>query len=160
MAYLKNSVLNFTNRVIENTSIEDYFTFNAKHIHEFIDTCTKDYFDYYQMQDDDKIERIALELYENPNYWDILLMINGRDALFDMPYNFGTLYEISLSNVNKYAEKFSGLSALPADHIEYMRVTYEEDIREKNEINRVLKIVKPEHMQDFIREAYENGCFV
>jgi hypothetical protein len=160
MAYLKNSVINFTNRINENTSIEDYFSFDLKGVLEFVENYPENQFDFYLMQDDDKLERISLELYGNANYWDILLLINGKDALFDMPYNFDTVAKLALSNAEKYAKKVSTFLTLSDAHKAEMTEVYEEKFRRENETNRLLKIVKPEYMQTFIQNAYEEGYFV
>jgi hypothetical protein len=160
MAYLKTSVIDFTNRINENTSLEDYFTFDLKGVLEFVENYKDDHFDWYLMTDDDKLERIALELYGNANYWDILLLINGKDALFDMPYNFNTISELGSNLADKYAEHISTFLTLSDAHIAEMATIYEEKYRRENESNRLLKIVRPEYMQTFIQRAYEEGYFV
>lgn len=160
MAYLKNSTLDFTNRQIDDTILEDYFSFDTQKILSYIATCTEDFFDWYQMEDDDKLERIALSLYGNPNYWDILMIINDKDPLFDMPYNFNTVTDIASSKALFYANKISSFMTLPASHIEYLTSQYEEEEIALNEARRPLRIVKPTRMQEFIQKAYESGCFV
>lgn len=164
MAYLKNSIVDFTNRQIEQYIIEDYFTFDTRKVSEFIASCDADkrreYFDWYQVQDDDKLERIAYELYKNEDYWDILLVINARDPLYDMPFNFNTLAEFGEQKAIRYAEKINNQYDLPQEHIDYMQAVYQNEYEEQNEALRPLRIVKPEKLQEFIREAYDNGCFV
>jgi hypothetical protein len=160
MAQLKNSVIDFTNRQIENTIVEDYFTFDLKKILDHIASCTLDYFEWYQMDDDDKIERVALELYGNADYWDILLLINGKDALFDMPYNFDTLSSFADEKAKNYVASISALKTITPEHQAQMAEIYEEKFRKQNEENRLLRVVKPSRMQEFIQSAYESGCFV
>ena len=160
MARLKNSVIDFTNRTIEQTSIEDYFTFDLKAVLTFVDEVDQTIFDWYLMRDDDKLERISLQLYNNPDYWDILMLINGKDALFDMPYNFDTVSKLGEELANRYAAKISNHLVLPQAHIDQMAAIYEQRYLEENEINRPLKIIKPARMQEFIRLAYQNGVFV
>lgn len=160
MAQLTNSVIDFQNRIIGSTSLEDYFTFNLKKILDYIETCTDDFFEWYLINDDDKLERIALELYGDANYWDILLIINGKDALFDMPYSFDTVSKLAEELANRYAAKISNLTKLPQVHIDQMQAIYEEKFRRENEENRPLRIVKPSRLQEFIQKAYESGCFV
>lgn len=160
MARLTNSVINFTDRIIETTQLEDYFTFDLKKVLQYVDTCTENYFDWYQIQDDDKLERISLELYGDPDYWDILLIINGKDALFDMPYSFDTVSKLGEELANRYASHISNFLDLPQSHVDYMATIYEEKYRRENENNRLLRIVKPSYMQEFIQKAYEHGCFV
>jgi hypothetical protein len=165
MAYLQNSIIDFTNRINAGTySIEDYFTFDTRKVYEFIEACDSsdklDYFDWYQMQNDDKLERISLELYKNADYWDILLLINQKDPLFNMPYNFNTVSNMAEDKAIKYAEKINNQTTLPQEHIDYLIATYQNEFEIQNELYRPLRIVKPNKMQEFIRRAYDNGCFV
>jgi hypothetical protein len=160
MAYLKNSVVDFTDRQVDTYIVEDYFTFDLKKILDHVASCTEDFFEYYQMQDDDKLERVALELYGNANYWDILLLINGKDALFDLPYNFDTLASFAEEKAKSYAVEVSELLTLSDAHVAQMQEIYEEKNRVRNEEMRIVRIVKPTRMQEFIQKAYEAGCFV
>lgn len=160
MAQLKNSIVDFTNRTLNGYSVEDYFTFDLKLILEHVKTCTDDFFEWYQIQDDDKLERIALELYGDADYWDILLIINGKDALLHMPYNFDTVAEFARNTAEDYVKHISTLTTLPDFHIEEMVTKYEEKFRKENDSYRLMRIVKPQRMQEFIQKAYEAGCFV
>lgn len=167
---MTNSVINFDNRTFnikdiegsgatENYSIEDYSSFKLNSVYEYVSTCDEDYFDWYQMENDDKIERISYELYGTTEYWDILLLINKKDPLFDMPYNFDTLTSIAEAKVEVYNDYFALNYDLPESHIDYMTGKYEETIVTENEKKRILRIVDPTKMQDFIRAGYEKGCF-
>ena len=164
MAYLRNSIVDFTNRTIDGYSFEDYFTFDTRKVHQFIESCDNDkrleFFDWYQVQDDDKLERIALELYRNENYWDILLVINSRNPLFDMPFNFNTIATMAEAKAINYAEYINKQITLPQNHIDYLASVYQEKAEIVNESLRPLRIVKPNKLQEFIRQAYDEGCFV
>lgn len=162
MAYLKNSIVDFTNRTLNGYDIEDYFTFDLKKILEYIDTCTDDFFEWYQLDNDDKLERLSLELYGDADYWDILLVINGRDALFDMPYNFDTIDDFADSYASAYRELVGihGLTVYGDDHNEHLKEQYVEKFRKEHDAFRVIRVVKASRMQEFIQKAYEHGCFV
>ena len=54
-----------------------------------------DFLEVYRISDDDKLERISYSIYGTPDYWDILLQINDRNPLFQMPYNLDTTFEIA-----------------------------------------------------------------
>jgi hypothetical protein len=148
-----------TNRTIDTDEIQDYFSFDVKEVIRNIDSINSDYFDWYQLADDDKLERIALEIYGNADYWDILLLINGKDPLMGLPYNFDTLSAFADETVELYNSTVSTFSPLSESHKEYLKGIYEEKYRAENEANRVIRIVKPERLQEFIIMAYDLGYF-
>lgn len=158
MEHLKNKVLNYENRTIGNYNVEDYFTFNVGKIQGFIKDCSNDFFEYYQLNDDDKLERIALELYNNANYWDIVLLINDMDPLFSMVYNYDTISSMAEDKANKYLEDIG--TSVPSSHADYLASKYEAIFNKENDSKRIIKIVKPNRMQDFLQLAREKGCLI
>jgi len=159
MAYLKNSVIDYENRIVDNYSVEDYFTFDTKKVLDYVKTCTEDYFEWYQLENNDAIERVAHDLYGNADYWDILLLINGRDPLFGFVYDFDIVNLTSIQMVEKYDNDVYTTASLTDMHKQYMQQTYEKKLNDQNESNRLIKIVKPSRINEFLQKGYESGCF-
>ena len=55
-----------------------------------------------------KIENIAYKLYNDPKYYDILMLLNQRDMLFDMVYTFDTIKDIVEEETNNYFNEYQG----------------------------------------------------
>jgi hypothetical protein len=159
MAYMKNSILKYDDTTSDNYIHKDFTSFDYTKIHEFVDTCQDDIFDYYQMGDNDKMERIAFELYGSTDYWDILLLINDINALYGMPYSYDIIEAAASNRLEKYKAKKPDV-IIPDAHSVYMHGAFENIQTQQNEVNRVIKIVKPSRLQDFLKRGYEMGCFL
>jgi|SaaInl8_200m_RNA_FD_contig_21_2030988_length_1509_multi_5_in_0_out_0_2 hypothetical protein len=158
MNYLTNTVINYKKVTIDNKEIEDYTSIYFGNMKKYVSECDGDFFDWHFSVDDDKMERISYELYGSEHYWDILVLINSRDPLFDMPYNGDTVLSMSEDKTEEYR---SGVfkNSFTTEHTAYMTEEYNKIISERNESFRALRIVKPNKFQEFMKEAYAVGCF-
>lgn len=159
MEYMSNSILDFDNETVGGYSVEDFTSFDYGIILEFVKECTEDLFEYYLMENDDKLERISHELYGTEDYWDIILLVNHRNPLFELPYSFDTLADIADEMVTLYDDNVYSTNTITLQHRDYMVQEYEELLQKDNENFRTIRIVKPNKIQEFIRLGYEKGCF-
>lgn len=159
MPYLKNSIINCNNRIIDSYDAEDYFTLDFAKINEYVLSCPSDWFDWYQLQDNDNIEKVSLDIYGDADYWDILIVINKKNALFDMPYDYDTLLNMADYKTAKYEKEINKSKALPDVTRTAMIKAYREKYVSDNETFRIIKIVRPSKIQSFIQGGYEQGYF-
>jgi hypothetical protein len=159
MPYLKNSILNFDTRPINGYVADDYFTLNFEKINAYVLSCPKDWFDWYQLQDNDKLEKVSLDIYGDADYWDILLVINKKNALFDMPYDYDTLLNMADYKTANYEKEINKNKKLPDVTRAAMLKAYREKAIADNETFRIIKIVRPSKIQAFIQGGYELGYF-
>lgn len=168
--YLTSTLLNFSKfsikmedieslGALENYQLNDYTSMKFNELRIFIDTLPATMFDWYQLQNNVAIEKVALDLYGNADYWDILLLVNARSPLIEMPYDFDTISAIVEDKIAKYITDVYGTS-LPDDVYQSMYTAYEEKLNTSVEEWRVIKIVKPERIQEFLQRGYEQGLFV
>src|SRR5574344_1718437 len=97
---MKNTILKFDYEELDEFIVPDYFS-KSNDISYLVQEI-KDYLEVYKINDNDKLERISYELYGTTDYWDILLLLNGRDPLFDFPYDYDTTYDSARRFVNRY----------------------------------------------------------
>lgn len=116
-----------------------------------------DYLDTYRMADNDKLERVSYELYGTPDYWDIILMLNERSPLFDMPYDFDTLSDETSSFINTYANFIYIDAPLDQDRVDALTEEYVNDSLDENETFRYIQVVKPSRISEFILLLKTNG---
>lgn len=116
-----------------------------------------DYFDTYRMADNDKLERVSFELYGTPDYWDIIFLINERDPLFDMPYDFDTLSDTSSSFIDNYVNFIYIDAPLNDARAEQLTAEYVNATLEENETFRYIRVVKPSRISEFILILKTNG---
>lgn len=158
MQYLKNTILNYDRVIFDNYSIPDYLSKKLPNILDFIDSLDSNYFSWYQVQDNDKLERISHEIYGNENYWDILLLINRKLPLVNIAHDYDTLYNIAEDMVQDYENSIFNV-ALPSIEREILLNKFLADLLQKNEEYRIIRIVNPSKMNKFLQLGFEAGYF-
>lgn len=155
---MKNTVLNYETETVFlkeadqiGYKIQNYFSksVNISDLAKSYDDW-EDYFDTYKMMDNDKLERVSYELYGTTDYWDILFLINERDPLYDMPYDYDTLVTGTTSFLDTYAYFMYSQAPLSGTRYSELKDEYLEKSQENNEIFRELKIVKSSKISAFI----------
>lgn len=153
MKYNKEEV-NFATKDLGEVNVSDYFS-REVHLSD-ITSQIENYSTYtatYRVQNDDKIERISYELYGTTDYWDILMMINSRDPLFGMPYNFDSISDNSTSFVDNYIQNNYNPAPLPSvTRINELKEEFLNKFDLDNEGKRYITVIKPSKMPDFIRQ--------
>jgi len=156
--YMKNTVLIYDEIVSDQYQHMDYTSRNFTKLVTQIKDLPSNLFEWYQMKDNDKMERVSYELYGTTDYWDLLILINDLDALFGMPYSYDIYHTAANETVNKYIANSKSM-ILPDTHIQYMHDAYEDHYAAQNERGRTIKIVKPSKLQEFLRKCYDLGYF-
>lgn len=156
--YIQTKILKYTNVDIidDKRSVVDYSSVNKDLIMTYIKSCDSKYFGFTLCQEGQTLEKISFDLYNTPDYWDLLLLVNEYDPLFDTTFTFDTLTEIS---EDKVAELNSSLfnDSLPVAIKLALQENYYKKYSEKNENNRVFKYIKPEYINEFLREGFAQG---
>lgn len=145
---MKNSILNFEREVIDNISVTDYKTLNLDSLRDLLNN--KSYLKYIELKYNDLIENVSYKYYKNSAYWDLLLVMNNRDALFDMVYNFDTVVDIVDEITENYFRKdYQG--KVSEEFIEWYKENKKIKISNLNENNVILFILKDEILSEVIR---------
>jgi len=136
--------------------ISDYTELNLKKILQIPESTASEYLDIYSLMDDETIENISYKLYGDEKYWDLLLLLNEKDPLFDMCYSITTLQEESFKRVKAYEMNiFRG--TLPPERFLALQEEIFIELYTKNEYNRKLRVIKPSRLSDYIRILRING---
>lgn len=145
---MKNSILNFEREVIDNISVTDYKTLDLDSLRDLLNN--KSYLKYIELKYNDLIENVSYKYYKNSAYWDLLLVMNNRDALFDMVYNFDTVVDIVDEITENYFRKdYQG--KVSEQFIEWYKENKKIKISNLNENNVILFILKDEILSEVIR---------
>lgn len=152
---MTNSILNYNLEELDEFIVPDYFSkkidlYNI--LQEFSDAGTlADYVQTYRIADDDKLERISYDIYSTTSYWDLLLQINDKQPLFEMPYSLDTIIDSS----EEYWHNYSNLLYFQAPlQTEVLQVLIDEEIekmKEQNEAYRIIYVIKPTKLQEFLK---------
>ena len=85
-----DKTLNYLNFEIYNglkiLKIFDYNSICKNKIKVYLNSLPSNYFKYLKVEQGAKIEKLCFDYYKNTNYYDIILILNNRDMIYDMPY--------------------------------------------------------------------------
>jgi len=139
---MKNSVLVYDKEELNEFIVSDYF---SKDINVFdIFTELEPYLELYKMMNDDKLERLSNELYGTSDYWDILLMINDRNPLFEMPFNYDIILNESEALMDLYANTIYSHPPLTTGRFQSLLDDIILNNDTMNETFRFIYIIRPE----------------
>lgn len=152
---MTNTILNYNLEELDEFIISDYFSKQIdlySILQEFTDAGTlSDYVQLYRIQDDDKIERISYDIYGTTDYWDMLVQLNDKQPLFEMPYNLDALINASSEFWKDYSEMLYFQAPLSDSVLQVLIDAEIEKMKELNEVYRFMYIIKPTKLQEFLK---------
>jgi hypothetical protein len=86
-------------------------------------------------------------------------VINHRNPLFELPYDYDTITSMVENKVADYASKVYG-DELSARSYDALVENYKTQMVKEAEVFRVIKIVKPSKIYEFLQKGYEQGLFL
>jgi len=156
--YLKGTILNPVRINAQGYNVANYTSVDYVAIHKYTAGLPSSMFDMYQVNDNDKWERIAHELYNNADYWDVLLVVNKRNPLTGLPLDFDAVSIMSDDKAVAY-ETNTYKEALPNNIFDLMYAEYNKHLTIQNDLNKVIRIVKPTMMSSFLQGGFDAGLF-
>lgn len=152
---MTNTLLNYTLEELDEFIVPDYFSkkidlYNL--IQEFSEAGTLGYYlATYKIADDDKLERISYDIYGTTNYWDLLLQLNDKNPLFELPYSLDTIIDSSEEHWNNYSNLLYFQAPLIDNVLQTLIDEEIEKMKVQNEKYRFLYIIKTTKMQEFLK---------
>jgi len=156
--YLQTTILKYTPRTVNSYIVSDYRSINISNIQAYIQNLPNNMTDWFSVDDDDKWERLSLQLYGIADYWDILLVLNQRQTLDGLPFNFDVLSNLADTKVLTYINTVYGKTLPTAEH-NLMYNKFEQERTTTNEQKRIIKIIKISQMNKFLQDAHNLGIF-
>lgn len=175
--YLHNTLLIFdetiqiddVSNIKENTStnttnalnVPFYDRIKILKIKNLINTLGNSWFGYRQISNNVTLEKISYDLYGSSQYWDILLLINNRMPIFDMPYDYDVISEVGETMTADYEERIYRKkipdTLLPNGMTtrELFIKSFEDEQTENNEKFRIIKYILETKLYEFINMCYE-----
>ena len=169
MRYYKNKILNFEHKYVDDEQgltqkegkekllkISNYKSLNILKIKQFIKDCPSEWFAYVKVLNNTNVEKLAYDIYGSADFWDLLVLINDRSPLFEMPYDFDVIERMTEKMVSNY-EKYVYKKPLPEEAKERLRNKLASKISDNNENLRIIKYIKPTYVYEFLNELNKNG---
>lgn len=86
----------------DNIRVYDYTSIDLNEVKEYLNTLDKSWFEFIKVYDNSKIEKICYDYYNNSDYYDLILFLNGRDMLYDMGYDSDVNLENAENDIRDY----------------------------------------------------------
>lgn len=154
---MKNFILNYDQEEVDNYIVSDYFSKKINLYDYLTSSDISDYLSTYEIADNDKIERIAYEIYGVVDYWDILLLLNDLEPLRGLPYDFDTYTTYIDAYIKNYENDIYSNNIFSETRFDELKKEFYEVERVLTESKRYLKIIKPSKMQSFLKYIKEKG---
>lgn len=151
---MDNVLLKFSNFEYTDESkdidIPNYNSIDLREIKEYIGSLGDEYFEWVKNNEGDTIEKIVHDYYHNDDYYDLILMINGRDMLFDMPYSYDIILNAIATDLQNYGYKVYGSikQSLSDKASKLLSDKLDNDYSTKNQIFLYLKVIKIQYIND------------
>ena len=145
---MNNTAYTYPTRKISLKTVRDYTAVYYGGLSDIFDQYP-DYFMYYDIIDDEKLENISYKLYGSEDYADIILAINNEVFLWGLPYGSDIIYDqqdtyVSLleASLNVYSSGNSDFEAIA----EEIGVTLDQE----NSSKRIYKVPKSKSINNVI----------
>lgn len=152
---MKNTILKYTKTEVDDFIVSDYFS-KQINIANFVQEYPN-LFSTYKILNDDKLENVSYQLYGTSDYWDLLLMINDMNPLFDMPYNDDSNIKSVQNQLSIYFNlTYSHAPLSDQARINELTTEFMEKAELLNERFRYILVVKPKSLPAFIKILKDN----
>ena len=143
---------------VRNTlKIKDYTSFDIYKIKELLNSLDKNYFAWIKLNEGSLIESALYDYYGDENLYDLIMFINQRDMLFDMPYSYDVILNAIDRSISEYEYRVFGnfKKELSEKSNKRLREKLDADYTEKNQKFLYLKVIKREYINEVKRRVYE-----
>ncbi len=152
MKLMKNSYLNFETidsgiGIVENTTTlgllptipEKYFT--------------EDYYILKKIEDDRLLEAISYEIYENTNYWDLLMVLNGMTTMNQLPVNYDVILLKAEQELSGWLDRANLMYTYLTDEQKEEKYNVLLDkLVEENEKYRSIRYISPTDLSELLAD--------
>lgn len=169
--YFGNKILNFDTKDVtdedgktqkdsstKSFKVYDFNSLNIRKIRALMSVIPDSWIGYTKIQNNTNVEKLANDIYGNPDFWDILVILNNRNPLFEWPYDFDVIEHMTDSMITKY-EKYVYKKKMSDSSKEKLRKQLYDKISEQNEQFRYIRYIFPENIYEFISLGKKYGVF-
>lgn len=159
--YLKDTLFNFSKYYehsgLENTlNVYDYKSVDWNNLSLYLQNIDSSWFGEVTIQPNTNLEKVSLDLYEDPNYWDVIMLVNGMSPLMDIPFEFDVISDTTQEKLDNYENNILKRT-IPEDLRLQLYQQYEDEMITENNSMLTLKYVLKDRLYDFILGLYDIG---
>ena len=143
-----NTLIKYDKIPIDDYLVSDYTSKDFSNISELEILNDETWFDYYLLKDSETLENVSYKVYSNPDYWDIILLINAKDPLNDLAFSYDMILTSVEQKLIDYQTKYNNTNQSFLDTLKELLLN---DATLKNDKNRVIKLIKPSRLGEFLQ---------
>ena len=88
-----------------NFSVKDYNSISTTKIKSYLNSLDSSYYVYLKIDVGAKIEKVLYDYYKNTDYCDLIMLMNNREMIYDMPYSYDIILEAIENDIDRYRSK-------------------------------------------------------
>jgi hypothetical protein len=129
--------------------ISNYNSIDLSEISYYLMGISDKWITHLKIHDNSKIEKIVYDYYGNDKYYDLILFLNKREMLFDMPYSNDIILDAIERDITEYEFKvFGGIGTKLGKQARQKLIDkLDSQYTENNQKFSFLKVIKPEYIE-------------
>ena len=146
-----NSVYNYNSREKDGYKVQDYTSIYFGGLKDLIENYP-DYFEFVDINDNEKMENISYQRYGNENYADLIIACNTENFLWSMPYDQDILLDQLEAIMNMINVELNVTPDSEGINLDYkvLETTIYNRIESKNSEKRRFRVPKVEYLTNVI----------
>lgn len=159
--YLKDTLFNFS-KYYEHTGLEntlnvyDYKSIDWNNLTLYLQNIDSSWYGEVTIQPNTNLEKVSLDLYDDANYWDVIMLVNGMSPLMDIPFEFDVISDTTQEKLDNYENNILKRT-IPEDLRLQLYQQYEDEMISENNSMLTLKYILKDRLYDFILGLYDIG---
>ncbi len=140
-----------------NFKIKNYNSVDLSEVRNYLGGLNPGWFTYLQVTDNSKIEKVLYDYYKTDKYFDLILFLNDREMLFDMPYSSDIIIDAMERDITEYEFKVFGSvrTKLTADVRERLLKKLDDEYTQQNQKFGIIRVIRTEHIETVKRKIRE-----
>lgn len=137
-----------------STKVYDYTSLDFNEVIKYLNSLDKSWFEYVKIYEGTTIEKACYDYYNTTDYYDLLLLLNGREMLNDTPYTSDVLIDNTENELKEYEFRVfnDDFESIVNTTRNRLKDKIENDLNEKNFSLLYIKIIK----KNYINEVKKN----
>lgn len=154
---MNNALLKFSDFEYGYFRIKNYNSINLYEIKIFLSDLDKNYFVWIKLNTGETIEKAVYDYYGNDDYYDLILFLNEREMLFDMPYSYDYILNSIDAELNNYTYKVFGTLKNELSENAKTKLTdrLDNEYSDRNQHCLYMKVIKREYINEIQRKLNE-----
>lgn len=154
---MESTLLDFDDFECNYFRIKNYNSIDLYRIKVFLSELDKNYFVWLKLNIGETIEKAVYDYYGNDDLYDLILFLNNREMLFDMPYSYDYILNSIDNEIQNYTFKVFGTLKHELSEQSKKKLVDKLDLEysDDNQHFLYLKVIKKEYINETKRKIIQ-----